>query len=72
MSNTDKTFNPQVEDPTKPDAAKHKHSLFEEAREKFSAHRANPGPAIAKDVKVPEEGTKEERRARAQELNKDK
>jgi hypothetical protein len=36
----------------------------------LNAHAANPGPAIPKDFDVPEEGTKEERRARAQELNK--
>ncbi|KAL2121972.1 hypothetical protein VTJ04DRAFT_2427 [Mycothermus thermophilus] len=36
----------------------------------LNAHAANPGPAIPKDFNVPEEGTKEERRARAQELNK--
>lgn len=36
----------------------------------FQAHSANPGPAIPKEFNVQEEGTKEERRARAQELNK--
>lgn len=38
----------------------------------FQAHSANPGPAIPKEFHVQEEGTKEERRAKAQELNKDK
>lgn len=36
----------------------------------FQAHTAHPGPAIPKDFNVKEEGTKEERRAKAQELNK--
>ncbi|KAI0147501.1 hypothetical protein GGR57DRAFT_505678 [Xylariaceae sp. FL1272] len=35
----------------------------------FAAHKAHPGPAIPKDMPQ-EEGTKEERRAKAQELNK--
>ncbi|EGS22782.1 uncharacterized protein CTHT_0012570 [Thermochaetoides thermophila DSM 1495] len=38
----------------------------------FSAQAANPGPAIPKEFNVQEEGTKEERRKRAQELNRDK
>ncbi|KAL7947664.1 hypothetical protein V8C42DRAFT_315173 [Trichoderma barbatum] len=36
---------------------------------KFSAHRAHPGPAIAKEM-PPQQGTKEERQARKEELNK--
>ncbi|KAL2183387.1 hypothetical protein L209DRAFT_758969 [Thermothelomyces heterothallicus CBS 203.75] len=36
----------------------------------FQAHSANPGPAIPKEFNVPEEGTKEERRAKAKEMNK--
>lgn len=36
----------------------------------FQPHSANPGPAIPQDFKATEEGTKEERRAKAQELNK--
>ncbi|KAK3905009.1 hypothetical protein C8A05DRAFT_31164 [Staphylotrichum tortipilum] len=36
----------------------------------FQAHSANPGPAIPSEFNVKEEGTKEERRAKAQELNK--
>ncbi|KAH8601202.1 hypothetical protein B0O99DRAFT_501918 [Bisporella sp. PMI_857] len=35
----------------------------------FRHFQANPGPAITQ-VDVPQEGTKEERRAKAQELNK--
>lgn len=37
---------------------------------KFAAHQANPGPAIPKDLNVPQEGTKEERKAKAAEWNK--
>ncbi|KAK1590862.1 uncharacterized protein LY79DRAFT_553367 [Colletotrichum navitas] len=37
---------------------------------KFSAHQAHPGPAIPKDFNAQEEGTKEERRAKAEALNK--
>lgn len=33
-------------------------------------HQANPGPAIPKDFNIQEEGTKEERRAKAEEMNK--
>lgn len=33
-------------------------------------HKANPGPAIPKDFSAQQEGTKEERQKRAQELNK--
>ncbi|KAG7291631.1 hypothetical protein NEMBOFW57_001650 [Staphylotrichum longicolle] len=36
----------------------------------FQAHSANPGPAMPKEFNVQEEGTKEERRKKAQELNK--
>ncbi|KAL2149943.1 hypothetical protein VTH82DRAFT_7619 [Thermothelomyces myriococcoides] len=36
----------------------------------FQAHSANPGPAIPKEFNVPEEGTKEERREKAEEMNK--
>ncbi|KAK1964202.1 hypothetical protein LY78DRAFT_704578 [Colletotrichum sublineola] len=37
---------------------------------KFAAHQAHPGPAIPKDFNAQEEGTKEERRAKAEALNK--
>ncbi|CZT47757.1 uncharacterized protein RSE6_08359 [Rhynchosporium secalis] len=33
-------------------------------------HDANPGPAVPKDFNAQEEGTKEERAAKAKELNK--
>lgn len=36
---------------------------------KFAAHQAHPGPAVAKNM-PPEQGTKEERQARKEELNK--
>ncbi|EHK22435.1 uncharacterized protein TRIVIDRAFT_191221 [Trichoderma virens Gv29-8] len=36
---------------------------------KFAAHQAHPGPAIAKQM-PPQQGTKEERQARKEELNK--
>ena len=36
----------------------------------FRHHEANPGPAIPKEFNVQEEGTKEERKAKAESLNK--
>jgi len=36
----------------------------------FSVYHATPGPAIPKDFDVKQEGTKEERRAKAAEWNK--
>lgn len=36
---------------------------------KFEHHIATPGPAIPKDFNIQEEGTKEERRAKAEALN---
>ena len=44
--------------------------VVQAARETFKHHTANPGPAIPQEFNVAEEGTKEERRAKAQELNK--
>ncbi|KAL2157018.1 hypothetical protein VTH06DRAFT_8320 [Thermothelomyces fergusii] len=38
--------------------------------EALQAHSANPGPVIPTEFNVPEEGTKEERRAKAEEINK--
>ncbi|CAK7244411.1 MAG: hypothetical protein STHCBS139747_005949 [Sporothrix thermara] len=70
-SNSEPKFSTQVEDPSKPDAPKHEHGLFDAVKDKFSAHQANPGPAMMNNVNVPQEGTKEERMARAAELNKD-
>ncbi|KAL1843924.1 hypothetical protein VTJ49DRAFT_6867 [Mycothermus thermophilus] len=39
-------------------------------RAALHAHSANPGPAIPKDFNVQQEGTKEERQAKAKEMNK--
>ena len=36
---------------------------------RFRHHEANPGPVIPKDFNVQQEGTKEERQAKAQALN---
>jgi hypothetical protein len=46
------------------------HKAADSLKAAFQAHSANPGPAVPKDFNVQEEGTKEERRAKAQELNK--
>jgi hypothetical protein len=35
----------------------------------FRHHEANPGPAVPKDFSAKQEGTKEERAAKAKELN---
>ncbi|KAK0733648.1 hypothetical protein B0T26DRAFT_745672 [Lasiosphaeria miniovina] len=43
--------------------------MADDVKQKFQAFTANPGPAIKQDLNVPEEGTKEERRAKAAELN---
>jgi len=54
-----------------PHAPEEQHGLFEKVKDKFSAHNAAPGPALHEGVaKAPHEGTKEERRAKAEELNK--
>ncbi|KAK4458456.1 hypothetical protein QBC42DRAFT_276668 [Cladorrhinum samala] len=37
----------------------------------LQAHQANPGPVIKDDFDVQEEGTKQERLAKAKELNKE-
>lgn len=36
----------------------------------FRHHEANPGPVVPKEINAPQEGTKEERRAKAEALNK--
>jgi len=36
----------------------------------FRYHQANPGPALPSEINAEQEGTKEERRAKAQEMNK--
>ena len=43
--------------------------IKDKVEDKFSAHKAHPGPTMPKDFNVPEEGTKEERRAKAQAMN---
>jgi len=52
-----------------PHAPQEQHGFFEKVKDKFSAHSAAPGP-VKHGADVPQEGTKEERRAKAQELNK--
>ncbi|KAK4231065.1 hypothetical protein QBC38DRAFT_408833 [Podospora fimiseda] len=46
-------------------------NLSESTLAAMKAHAANPGPVIKEDFNVQEEGTKEERLAKAKELNKD-
>jgi hypothetical protein len=46
------------------------HKVADSMKTAFQAHSANPGPVAPKEFKVQEEGTKEERRAKADELNK--
>ncbi|KAK4155129.1 hypothetical protein C8A00DRAFT_32022 [Chaetomidium leptoderma] len=70
-----KTTQPQkVWDPKELAKAQEKlmqHSLDNErAKAVAQAHSANPGPAIPKEFNIKEEGTKEERRAKKEELNK--
>ncbi|KAK3938404.1 hypothetical protein QBC46DRAFT_355870 [Diplogelasinospora grovesii] len=45
-------------------------NMAEGVKAKFEHHKAMPGPAIPQNFSAQEEGTKEERRAKAQELNK--
>ncbi|KLU83195.1 hypothetical protein MAPG_02260 [Magnaporthiopsis poae ATCC 64411] len=46
-------------------------SLADKVKSAFQPHTAHPGPVQPKTFDAPEEGTKEERRAKAQELNKE-
>ena len=46
------------------------HDMTEKAKQTFQAHSANPGPAVPQNFDAKEEGTKEERRAKAEQLNK--
>lgn len=46
------------------------HKVADNVRAAFQAHSANPGPVIPDNFKAQEEGTKEERKAKAQEMNK--
>lgn len=36
----------------------------------FRHHQANPGPVLPDEINVQQEGTKEERRAKAEQMNK--
>lgn len=45
-------------------------SATDSVKATFEHHKANPGPAVPKDFSVAQEGTKEERLAKAKELNK--
>jgi len=45
--------------------------MAESVKAKFAPHKANPGPAIPQDFNIQQEGTKEERQAKAKELNND-
>ncbi|KAK5663215.1 hypothetical protein OQA88_6633 [Cercophora sp. LCS_1] len=45
--------------------------VVDDIKSKFAPHNAMPGPVISQNIgDVKEEGTKEERMAKAQELNK--
>ncbi|KAL2172645.1 hypothetical protein VTG60DRAFT_4765 [Thermothelomyces hinnuleus] len=60
----------QQGDANQPAENKPLHKATDGIKKAFQAHSANPGPAIPKEFNVPEEGTKEERRAKAKEMNK--
>lgn len=45
--------------------------VVDDIKSKFAPHTATPGPVISQNIgDIKEEGTKEERMAKAQELNK--
>ncbi|KAJ9155727.1 hypothetical protein NKR23_g1676 [Pleurostoma richardsiae] len=44
--------------------------LLGNIKSKFAAHTANPGPVVPDKFNIQQEGTKEERRAKAEALNK--
>jgi len=52
------------------DESKQKGKLEQAKDSVMGAFQANPGPVIPKELNVAEEGTKEERRAKAAEMNK--
>jgi len=52
------------------DESKQKGKLEQVKDSVMGAFQANPGPVIPKALNVPEEGTKEERRVKAAEMNK--
>ncbi|KAK3335680.1 hypothetical protein B0T19DRAFT_407154 [Cercophora scortea] len=61
----------QFKEPTKATEGGKLHDLSEGIKAKFQAHSANPGPVIPQNIgDIPQEGTKEERMAKTQELNK--
>ncbi|KAK4189247.1 hypothetical protein QBC35DRAFT_450544 [Podospora australis] len=64
------TTQPVDEDAQKKQKGNPLHTMAESTKAAFSAHAANPGPAIKEDFDAKEEGTKEERRHKAQDLNK--
>ncbi|KAK4209888.1 hypothetical protein QBC37DRAFT_429699 [Rhypophila decipiens] len=45
--------------------------VTDKAKAAFAAHTANPGPVVPENFNAQELGTKEERAAKAKELNKD-
>lgn len=60
---------------SKTDSNASTHPLHDEGEPKgekvqFRHHEANPGPVIPKEINAQQEGTKEERRAKAEALNK--
>ncbi|KAK4102071.1 hypothetical protein N658DRAFT_495418 [Parathielavia hyrcaniae] len=60
----------QQKDTNQPTEGSSMNKAADSLKAAFQAHSANPGPAMPKDFNVKEEGTKEERRAKAEELNK--
>ncbi|KAL2263146.1 hypothetical protein VTK26DRAFT_8044 [Humicola hyalothermophila] len=67
---TSKTNEQQKRDNNQPKEDSSLHNVADSVKAAFQAHSANPGPAIMKEFNVQEEGTKEERRAKAREMNK--
>ncbi|EAQ89886.1 predicted protein [Chaetomium globosum CBS 148.51] len=60
----------QQKDTNQPTGGNPLQKATDSVKNAFQAHTAHPGPAIPKEFNVKEEGTKEERRAKAEELNK--
>ncbi|KAK4125007.1 hypothetical protein N657DRAFT_689379 [Parathielavia appendiculata] len=65
-----KTTQQQKKDTSQPTEGSSLNKAADSLQAAFQAHSANPGPAMPKEFNVKEEGTKEERRAKADELNK--
>jgi hypothetical protein len=60
---------------SKTDSTASSHPIHQDGEPKgdkveFRHHEANPGPVLPKEINAQQEGTKEERRAKAQEMNK--